>query len=360
MLFSILLLFLAINASEDSRSLTAVEMLKDAIATYANSPLCTIKGSITVMNPYASRTHAKLSSLLRIYPEKNAYKKTLMINFVTKLKERGYCDSSFTSPYHSVQSTFHQIYDCCGIARDGENIHKNKGWIMLLALVQKVFNKYAPTGIKTLVNYDEAHNFLLFLLVHYKLNYERIVPEATEENNPPESIMIPLSLPSDPTYISPTSNSIWKTPASEFLIPETAESSGELYFNGEGTLERKESSQVAESQKPISALKRKIPSSSQEGQHKKLRTVTEPYANGDVIFDLFQDSSQLPFNTISDIPVPISDILDLEQLSDQVNQEETHSDSPGDKEESVMYHPTSNSIYDDLPTEYKDGFSYWY
>ena len=415
MLFNIiLLLFLAVKASEDSRPLTAMEVLKDAIVTYASSPLCTNNGGITVKDPTASRTHAKLSSLLLLSPDKNAYKKTNMIDFLQKFIESGYCKTLFSNPYYNAQSTFNQILDCSGITHDQVGSQMNRGWCIFLSLVIMVFKTYAPAGIKKLVEYDEAYNFLLFLLVHYKLNYggepassspnfhsiwkspttELLVPETTYlpvdymvkhakstiiqssvSNAEMTSLLAvmspmpavantnfrgvaPVQMPMSALNKQTTPSPRKKQPRRYTKVPRakeqncaTASVGGELYFlNRNDVLERRKSLQVTESQKLA-------PSSSQEEQHKTQRIVTEPNANSEVILDLPLDTLQQP---IRDIPVPSSNILNFRQFSDQVNQEETHSNIPDDKEEFELSPHSSNSIYDDLPTEYNHDFSFWF
>ena len=175
-----------LTPGEESQE-AAIKVLKDAIAVFASDPISTSKGKLTMSVPSSSPTHEVLSKVLRKFPTLNGYKKANAAHLITELGSQGYCSSLFDHAHTNVKFTLLSILEKCSPG-DYDNL---RSWEAILDAVRRVFEEHAPPEVskKLISKNNDAFSFLLFFLVHFKLNYNevsKVVPTksaATEENN---------------------------------------------------------------------------------------------------------------------------------------------------------------------------------
>ena len=146
-----------------------LQVLQTAVVAYISSPLRTFRGAIIIDDASASGTHRELSELLVKCPRDNAYKWGSMVDFLVQL---GVSKPKYDSHVIlSVKTSFRQILEKCQIGFDGE-FQKARSWDVPLQKVSDVFNAHAPPRTSMKLNtHDAQYNFLVFLLMHWKLAF---------------------------------------------------------------------------------------------------------------------------------------------------------------------------------------------
>ena len=175
-----------LTPGEESQE-AAIKVLTDAIVVFASDPISTSKGKLTMSVPSSSPTHEALSKALRKFPTLNGYKKTNAPELIRELGNRKYCSSLSAHAHTNVKFTLLAILEKCSPG-DYDNI---RSWEAILDAVRRVFEEHAPPEVskKLISKNNDAFSFLLFFLVHFKLNYNevsKVVPTksaATEETN---------------------------------------------------------------------------------------------------------------------------------------------------------------------------------
>ena len=187
LIFFALVLFSLVVASVQQEGRSCL-VLKDAIITFARSPICADKKDIVICMQPATNTHAELAKL-QYFPTQTGFQKGSMFEFLRTFRNLGYCSSNSPTPFWDVQATFLRILKEAKV--DAElTSNSHQGWSGLLNTVQVVYNMF-PTliGSTELVCNDDAYTFLIFLLVHYKLNYDDLKqPKPADEENKPNSL----------------------------------------------------------------------------------------------------------------------------------------------------------------------------
>ena len=167
----------AIGMTMVAAPVKAKKVLKGAIELYALSPLQDCNGTITIHDPPASDTHEALIKLLAKYPTENGWHERFMVDVLVELgfPRPGHHQSHFLVA--QVKTSLINILQSCKVKVNAET-KIAKSWPLPLKKVGEVFEKYAPSGTTTelVTNYDK-YNFLVFLLVHWKLNHDGALPD---------------------------------------------------------------------------------------------------------------------------------------------------------------------------------------
>ena len=171
-LYSLPLLFLFSFAGASAVN-QHLKTLKNAIELYNSYPLRISSGSIIISDPDASGTHTALSKLLAKYPTKNGLWKSSIVNVLADILEVAKPESDL-KVISKVETSLGDIIEKCQISFDLK--HGDAGsWSVPLNKVGEIFAKNAPPGTNAeLQTQNDEYKFMIFLLMHWKLEYGRL------------------------------------------------------------------------------------------------------------------------------------------------------------------------------------------
>ena len=208
-------------------SVQPLDVLNGAVELYARSPLRSSNGTILISDPAASDTHSALSRLLAMHPTENGFKEQFMVDVLVELGFLRPQPHQIHCLITHVKNSFVNIIQACKAEVDGKTKHA-KSWTFPLIIVGQVFEEHAPRGTTMeLVTESDKYNFLIFLLMHWKLNYFGALPDystcyimpntegKSPVNEPPKVYSIPVPTTNTSThYYNTFGNTLTTTTAS--------------------------------------------------------------------------------------------------------------------------------------------------